>query len=201
MQPATGVESRATLSEVARLVNERATPAIEMPAWEVNYVSLGNIASNTGELVDFAPVLGSHILSSSPKFRKGDLLYGRMRPYLNKVWLAEFDGVCSGEAIVLRPDLRRTDPCYLQAILLSELTLDQIVPYQTGTSLPRVPTQRVLKVQILLPNLKRQREIGREVAKRREHAKYLRAKAETTLSEAKERVEQMILGNATDATH
>lgn len=39
----------------------------------------------------------SSLKSSSVRFRKGDVLYGKMRPYLNKVWLAEFDGLCSAE--------------------------------------------------------------------------------------------------------
>lgn len=30
-----------------------------------------------------------------PRFRKGDIVYGYLRPYLNKVWIAEFDGLCS----------------------------------------------------------------------------------------------------------
>lgn len=38
--------------------------------------------------------------SSSLRFSKGDVLYGKMRPYLNKVWVAEFDGVCSAEFLV-----------------------------------------------------------------------------------------------------
>ena len=198
MKPNASVESQVALLEVAKRVNERVTPAVDMDEREINYISLGNISSNTGELVDFEPMPGDQILSSSPKFRIGDLLYGRMRPYLNKVWLAEFDGVCSGEAIVLRPDRRRVDPRYLQAILLSKITLDQIVPYQTGTSLPRVPTQRVMKVEIPLPTLKRQKEIGQEVADRRERAGQLRKEAETLISKAKQRVEQMILGEVTD---
>jgi hypothetical protein len=99
MQPANGIKPKVVLSEVVKYVNERTTPASEASEQQVNYVSLGHISSSTGELVSFEPVPGSQILSSSPRFRKGDLLYGRMRPYLNKVWLAEFDGVCSGEAI------------------------------------------------------------------------------------------------------
>lgn len=44
--------------------------------------------------------VGGDVKSSSVRFKRGDVLYGKMRPYLNKVWLAEFDGLCSAEFLV-----------------------------------------------------------------------------------------------------
>ena len=41
--------------------------------------------------------------SAGNKFYPGDVLYGRLRPYLNKVVVADFEGVASGEFIVMRP--------------------------------------------------------------------------------------------------
>jgi hypothetical protein len=183
------------LRQVVKRVNERVTPAEESPDEDVNYVGLGNIASNTGELAEFAPVKGSSVLSSSPKFKRGDLLFGRMRPYLNKVWVAEFDGVCSGEVLVFRPNRDKVDTCFLHTLLLSRITRYQIVPLQTGTSLPRVSASDVLNVKLPIPKkLRRQLEIGEEVARRRAEARRLRTEAETVVLEAKDRVEQMILG-------
>ena len=161
----------------------------------VNFISLGNIASNTGQLVDFSPTPGSQILSSSPKFTCGDILFGRMRPYLNKVWIAEFDGVCSGEAIVLRPDKSKVDTLFLQSLLLSSLTLKQVVPLQSGTSLPRVSASDVLSIKLPIPkNLDKQIAISNEIRQRRTHAKNLLSEADATVAEAKGQVERMILG-------
>ena len=42
--------------------------------------------------------------STKSKFYSGDLLYGKLRPYLNKIWKAQFDGVCSTDIIVLESD-------------------------------------------------------------------------------------------------
>ena len=36
----------------------------------------------------------SKLTGRKPKFYKGDIVYGYLRPYLNKVWIAEFDGLC-----------------------------------------------------------------------------------------------------------
>jgi type I restriction enzyme S subunit len=186
------------LEELVEQTNERITPSIDSPDEIVNYIGLANIQSNTGELVNFEPVQGKEILSSSPKFAKGDILFGRMRPYLNKVWIAEFDSVCSGEALVFRPNKNKVDTQFLHTLLLSQLTLDQVVPLQSGSSLPRVSASDVLSVKLPAPkDLQKQQEIGNEVKKRRSEAKRLRNEAEAVVTAAKARVERMILGEET----
>ena len=104
-----GDQQTTALHEVVHQVKDRITPAEDFPKEYVNYIGLADIESNTGELSGFQPTEGSKILSSSPTFEKGDILYGRMRPYLNKVWVAEFDGVCSGEALVFRAKTDKVD--------------------------------------------------------------------------------------------
>jgi type I restriction enzyme S subunit len=186
------------LREVVTQVNNRITPAEDCPEEDVNYISLGNIASNTGELAEFSPVKGTDVLSSSPKFQSGDILFGRMRSYLNKVWIAEFDGVCSGEAIVLRPNKAKVDTRFLHALLLSPITFQQVVPLQSGTSLPRVSASDILNIKLPIPrDLKRQREIADRIEHRRSSAKRLRAEAEVVVAQSKARVERMILGEET----
>ncbi|MBN3879598.1 MULTISPECIES: restriction endonuclease subunit S [unclassified Nostoc] len=190
-----GLMKPVLLGEVVSQVNQRITPVDEYANENINYIGLGNIASNTGELIDFFPVRGEQILSSSPKFEPGDILFGRMRPYLNKVWLAEFNGVCSGEAVVLRPNKQKVDPIFLQGLLLSQITLNQVVPLQSGTSLPRVSASDVLSIKLPIPeDLNKQREISAEISRRRAEGKRLRVEAENLVTEAKTRVERMILG-------
>lgn len=193
------VEHEATLlQEVVEQTNERTTPSIEFPDEMVNYIGLANIKSNIGELVNFNPVQGKEILSSSPKFEKGDILFGRMRPYLNKVWTADFDGICSGEALVFRPKSNKVDTRFLHALLLSQLTLDQVVPLQGGSSLPRISASDVLSVKLPIPkDLHKQKEIGDEIEKRCTEVKRLRSQAEAVVTTAKARVERMILGEET----
>ena len=183
------------LKEIVEQANERITPSVDSPGEIVNYIGLANIQSNSGELANFEPVRGEGILSASPKFKKGDILFGRMRPYLNKVWIAEFDGICSGEALVFRPNQDKVDTQFLQALLLSQLTLDQVVPLQSGSSLPRVSSSDVLNIKLPIPkDLQKQKEIGSEVKKRRSEAKRLRTESEAVVAAAKSRVERMILG-------
>lgn len=183
------------LCDVVDQVNERITPAYEAPNEEVNYVGLEHISSGTGELLDFMAVKGEVILSASPKFRRGDILYGRLRPYLNKVWVAEFDGVCSGKAIVLRPNKNRLNPYFLQCLLLSQITQQQILPLQSGTSLPRISATDLMNIRLPIPeDLKKQKQIIEEIIHRRAQAKDLRTNAETLFNFTKAKVERLILG-------
>lgn len=86
---------KTTLGEIAEPSRERASPT-EFPA--MPYVGLENIEPDAMRLVGH--VYGRDARSSAIRFSRGDVLYGKMRPYLNKVWVAEFDGLCSAEFLV-----------------------------------------------------------------------------------------------------
>jgi type I restriction enzyme S subunit len=86
---------KTTLGEIAEPSRERALP-MEVPA--MRYVGLEHIEPQTMKLLDHG--YASEVRSSSLRFSRGDVLYARMRPYLNKIWVAEFDGICSAEFLV-----------------------------------------------------------------------------------------------------
>lgn len=62
------------------------------------FVGLEHVEAQTTRLLGYVPA--ESMRSSGVQFEEGDVLYGRMRPYLNKVWLADRSGLCSGEFIV-----------------------------------------------------------------------------------------------------
>ncbi|MDV1095905.1 restriction endonuclease subunit S [Raoultella ornithinolytica] len=81
------------------------------------FIGLEDIASQNGQIIGVSKV--SSVRSRVFQFQSGDVLYGRLRPYLKKVAVADFNGAASGEIIVLRcSDLIL--PRYLQILLLSE---------------------------------------------------------------------------------
>lgn len=111
------------------------------------YVGLKNIESNTGifipsdeEKQDF----GSAFL-----FKKGDILFPKLRPYLNKVYLADFDGVCSTEFHILKPI--KCEGVYLFTFLNSQLVVNQTSYLMTGNTLPRLQTGEVKSLIIPIP--------------------------------------------------
>ena len=81
-----------TLGDIAEPSRERATP-MQYP--DERYVGLEHIEPDSMKLLKYG--YARETRSSSLRFSKGDVLYGKMRPYLNKVWVAEFDGICSEE--------------------------------------------------------------------------------------------------------
>ena len=70
----------------------------------INYVGLENISQNSGQLL-------GQVIKDDPKeikslknvFKPGDILYGKLRPNLNKAWLSDRDGICSTDIFVIRP--------------------------------------------------------------------------------------------------
>jgi type I restriction enzyme, S subunit len=86
-----------TLGEIAEPSRERASP---MDDAKLRYVGLEHIEPHSMRLLGYGHA--RDVRSSSVRFSKGYVLYGKMRPYLNKVWVAEFDGLCSAEFLVFQ---------------------------------------------------------------------------------------------------
>jgi len=126
-----------------------------------NYVGLENVKSYSGFLVDFAPKYGKEIKSRSKIFLKGDIIYGRLRPSLNKCLLVEDnlgEGICSTEFFVL---VRKTDgilPNYLRYILTSDFVLGKVKILTSGAALPRIQIKDFLNVEIPLPPIEIQQQ-------------------------------------------
>ena len=90
------------------------------------------------------------VSGSVTKFIKGDVLYGKLRPNLRKVSIATFDGFCTTEILVLRPNGTYSSE-YLHAILSSKFVLNEVLRYAKGTKMPRVNPGDLLAIHV--PNL------------------------------------------------
>lgn len=157
---------------------------------EITYLGLENVRPLTGELVNFAPRPASAIKSRSKVFGADDVLYGRLRPELNKVYLAQgrvTEGVCSGEFIVLTPNTDYVLPRYLRHALASSFVSQFVSKFKVGASLPRMGVKDLLGIEIPVPPLdvqtrmvSRLEEIDAEVEELRnklEHLPLQQAKA------------------------
>jgi type I restriction enzyme, S subunit len=86
------------LSRITRVIRGRVKPQ-DHP--ELPFVGMDNIEAHTMRLLGTVP--SSSMKSASVHFRSGDVLYGRLRPYLNKVHAPDFEGLASAEFIPLTP--------------------------------------------------------------------------------------------------
>lgn len=143
---------RTTLGEIAAPSRSRALPS-DVP--DLPYVGLEHIESQTMKLLGHG--YARDVRSSSMQFSKGDLLYGRMRPYLNKVWVAEFDGICSAEFLVFQKN-DDTDNEFL-ALRLNAEDFVKFANEQVSGERPRVQFEKLAAFPILLPPAREQKRI------------------------------------------
>jgi restriction endonuclease S subunit len=121
------------------------------------YISNEDIASWTGRLLNDDPKPSA---ADSRKFRTDDILLNKLRPYLAKVYHADFDGVSSGELLCLRPS-RRVLPRFLFYVIASKGFIDAIDADTFGTKMPRADWDIVGHQPLPLPPLDVQRRIAR----------------------------------------
>ncbi len=89
-------------------------------------------------------------------FKKGDIIFGRRRAYQRKLGVAEFDGICSAHAMVLRP---RTDvvlPEFLPFFMQSDLFMNRAVEISVGSLSPTINWKTLAVQQFGLPPLEEQ---------------------------------------------
>lgn len=156
-----------------------------------SYLGLAGVESQTGELSG----VQEEVAGQAFAYEKDDILYGRLRPYLNKVLLAESDGICSTEFHVMKViDTTTVLPEYVAAILRSDLILLQTRHMMTGNTHPRISNDDVQNLYIPVPDISVQMQIVVDLRKRRIEARKLKCEAEQEWQAAKEQFERELLG-------
>ena len=120
------------------------------------YVGLEHIESHTARFIGSSEPLS--VKSSTFKFTQDHVLYGRLRPYLNKVLAPNFNGHCSTEIFPIKP-VPQLSREYLLYWLLSDETVERINATCTGARMPRADMKDVLEFDFPLPTLPEQRRI------------------------------------------
>jgi len=150
------------------------------------YLGLENVRSLTGELVDFSRRASKSIKSRSKIFLPNDILYGRLRPELNKVFLAEgeaAEGICSGEFIVLFVDTKVANARFVRHMLASPHVSEVVHRFRAGASLPRIAAKDLLSIKVPLPPLELQNELALQLEQADQHLSGLRRRLEAQPTE------------------
>lgn len=90
-------------------------------------------------------------------FKKGQILFGKRRPYLKKAAIAEFDGICSGDIIVLEPTGNDFLPELLPFIVQSDRFWDWAVKTSSGSLSPRTKFKEIALLEMQKPSAEKQK--------------------------------------------
>jgi Restriction endonuclease S subunits len=153
----TGAWRSALFAEVANPVRERAVPQ----SVSGRVVELEHIEGGTGALIGDADV--SESISMKTVFAPGDVLFGKLRAYLRKFWLADRSGYCSTEiwALRARPGIARGE--FVRYIVESDSFIEA-ASTAYGTHMPRSDWSVVSKFEVALPPLDEQAAIAEVLA-------------------------------------
>ena len=118
------------------------------------YIGLENIESGSGKYIDTT----SEVDGIANRFCKNNVLFGKLRPYLSKVYIAESDGICSTEFIVY--DTKENDCHFIHKLLLSQSFIDVVNSSTYGAKMPRANSEFINNIYTQIPPIQEQQHIS-----------------------------------------
>lgn len=123
----------------------------------IPYIGLEHVSQGQLSLMGFG--YSDEVVSAKFRFRKGDILFGKLRPYFRKVIIAPFDGVCSTDIWVIRAK-PGVDQRFLFYWMASTEFVDAATRASEGTKMPRAKWEFVERIERFLPEEGEQRDIA-----------------------------------------
>jgi type I restriction enzyme, S subunit len=161
------------LGEVASLVREALNPSAIVTG--TKYIGLEHIPSGGGTPSSVA-IRKDQLASQKYKFDPGDILFGKLRPYLAKIAIVDFPGICSTDIIPIRTG-PMIDRRFLAHYLLNPEVVIFVTSRSAGVNLPRIAPKELTTLRIPLPPAPEQRRIAAIL----DQADNLRAKRHETV--------------------
>jgi hypothetical protein len=152
-------EGYVRVQDVCDMVGDLVRPG-ENPEPAKEFVGLEHIEPHLGFRVGSRP-LGQE-KGRKLRFAPGDILYGYLRPYLNKVWLADRYGLCSVEQYVLRSN-GKMSPELIAGALRGRRVLDEAISLTNNLQLPRLRSGSLMSMEIPFISENRQTEVIAEM--------------------------------------
>ncbi len=180
---------RVPLSSICEQDRSAVLPDSEAAA-RLRYVGMEHVESGTG-------IISLHVPTTQPitgqcfRFDSRHVIYGKLRPYLNKVAVPDFEGRCSTELIPLLP-ADGVDRTYLAYTLRHPATVDAAMGEKTGSRMPRADMTALMRQNVALPPLIQQREIVAQLDAQMAAAAHARAAVAAQLVDAERLMQRWI---------
>jgi type I restriction enzyme, S subunit len=146
---------RYRFDEMAVMVNDRIDDPAE--AGVERYVGLEHLDSDSLTIRRWG--VPTDVTATKLLFRKGDIIFGRRRVYQRKLAVADFDGICSAHAMVLRSKPEVALPEFLPFFMQSDLFMERAKAISVGSLSPTINWKTLAREEFDLPPLEEQRRI------------------------------------------
>ena len=149
-----GMESwkKSRFDEVATIKSNLVDP-LEFP--DLPHIAPDNIEKKTGVLLEYHTISEDGVKSGKHRFYPGQILYSKIRPYLSKVVVVDFDGLCSAD---MYPIEAKGNAKCLWYYMLSEEFLEQASSAGSRSVLPKINQKELSALTVVLPTLKDEQE-------------------------------------------
>lgn len=141
------------LGEIAEIVKDAWKPNDE----QRSYIGLEHI--NEQDLTLNSVGSSEGLESNKFRFKAGDILFGKLRPYFRKVAVPSFDGICSTDIWVIRAK-QDNDQKFLFYFMANPVLIDKSMGASTGSRMPRADWNFLSETQWSVPEQTEQRAIG-----------------------------------------
>lgn len=148
--------TRVAFGDVAVSVNDRIDNPLD--AGVERYVGLEHLDSDSLAIRRWAPPTA--VTATKLLFRRGDIIFGRRRVYQRKLAVADFDGICSAHALVLRAKPRVVLPEFLPFFMQSDSFMRRAEAISVGSLSPTINWRTLASEEFALPPLDEQRRIA-----------------------------------------
>lgn len=126
-------------------------------------LNLDMIESQTGRIIDYQFERLDKIGNSTNRFDSTNILYSKLRPYLNKVVLPNMEGYATSELVPLKPDPKLLNKYFLSAFLRSKFFVYFIQEKVTGAKMPRTDMKVFRNFHVILPPLSLQNQFAEQI--------------------------------------
>lgn len=158
------------------------------------YIGMENIEKESGVLQESKEIKGFEVKSQTLKVPKDYIIYGKLRPYLNKYWINDRDKtniVCSSEFFVF--DVKKhINKHFFLYLLASSFTQEQISDRYTGARMPRINEEVFKSIKMPIPPTAIQQEIVEYITHERIKADNLKKQALEIKEQARNEFEKQI---------
>ncbi|OEE32813.1 restriction endonuclease subunit S [Vibrio anguillarum] len=177
-----------SFGEIAKIKTKKYDPRTEVVS--LPCIELEHLSQDTGRILGAANSL--ELASIKNRFQRGDVLFGKLRPYLRKFARPDFDGVCSTEIWVLKVTSKIMSE-YLYQFIQTNIFVSE-ANKSAGSKMPRADWGVVSELVLKLPSLSEQQKIASVLIAADKEIELLEAKLAHLKEEKKALMQQLLTG-------